>query len=88
VKASNHGTFTVTVDNASFSNINGQSSVALFQQVLFNQSSLSQGLHTVSLMNTGSGSTDYVGIDMVEFIQPLTNPMLIIVYALQGGLAN
>ncbi|OAX44144.1 hypothetical protein K503DRAFT_730129 [Rhizopogon vinicolor AM-OR11-026] len=64
-KRTNHGTFTVTVDNQSFSNINGQSNVNLFQQVLFNQSGLAQGLHTVSLMNTGSGGTNYVDIDIV-----------------------
>ncbi|OJA07835.1 hypothetical protein AZE42_06353 [Rhizopogon vesiculosus] len=74
-KRTNHGTFTVTVDSQSFSNINGESNVNLFQQVLFNQSGLTQGLHTVSLMNTGSGNTNYVDIDMVEFLHPLTTLM-------------
>ena len=64
-KRSNHGTFTVAVDNQSYSNINGDSSASLFQQVLFNQSGLAQGMHTVSLTNTGSNS-EYVDIDMVS----------------------
>ncbi|KAG2150829.1 hypothetical protein DEU56DRAFT_908470 [Suillus clintonianus] len=63
-KRGNHGTYTVTVDNSNFAGNTGQSNTALFQQVLFNQSGLSQGLHTVSLTNTATGSL-YVDIDMV-----------------------
>ncbi|KAG1771828.1 hypothetical protein EDD22DRAFT_862750, partial [Suillus occidentalis] len=63
-KRTNHGTFTVTVDGASFAGNTGLSNVNLFQQVLFNQSGLTQKLHTVSLTNTATGSL-YVDIDMV-----------------------
>lgn len=63
-KRSNHGTYTVTVDGANFAGNTGQSNANLFQQVLFNQSGLTQKLHTVSIMNTATGSL-YVDIDMV-----------------------
>ncbi|EGO00228.1 hypothetical protein SERLA73DRAFT_53333 [Serpula lacrymans var. lacrymans S7.3] len=64
-KRPNHGTYTVTVDGASYANIDGYSAVNLFQQVLFNKSELTQGMHTVTLTNTGTGSL-YVGIDLVR----------------------
>ncbi|KAG2339767.1 hypothetical protein BDR05DRAFT_891250 [Suillus weaverae] len=63
-KRSNHGTYTVAVDGANFAGNTGQSNANLFQQVLFNQSGLTQKLHTVSIMNTATGSL-YVDIDMV-----------------------
>ncbi|KAG2361344.1 hypothetical protein BDR07DRAFT_1409936 [Suillus spraguei] len=68
-KRGNHGTYTVTVDGANFAGNTGQSNTNLFQQVLFNQSRLTQGLHTVSLTNTGvTGSGNpYVDIDMVTW---------------------
>lgn len=65
-KRSNHGIYTVTVDGASFAGNTGQSNANLFQQVLFNQSGLTQKLHTVSLTNTATGSL-YVDIDMVAW---------------------
>ncbi|KAG2079074.1 hypothetical protein BDR04DRAFT_997386 [Suillus decipiens] len=65
-KRTNHGTYTVTVDGANFAGNTGQSNVNLFQQVLFNQSGLTQGLHNVSIENTATGSL-YVDIDMVTW---------------------
>lgn len=65
-KRTNHGTYTVTVDGANFAGNAGQSNVNLFQQVLFNQSGLTQGLHNVSIENTATGSL-YVDIDMVTW---------------------
>ncbi|KAG1742918.1 hypothetical protein EDB19DRAFT_1907403 [Suillus lakei] len=67
-KRTNHGTYTVTVDNANFAGNTGQSNTNLFQQVLFNQSGLTQGLHTVSITNTATTSANpYVDIDMVAW---------------------
>ncbi|EGO00224.1 hypothetical protein SERLA73DRAFT_52082 [Serpula lacrymans var. lacrymans S7.3] len=63
-KRTNHGTYTVTVDGASYANIDGYSAVNLFQQVLFNKSELTQGMHTIGLTNTGTGSL-YVDIDLI-----------------------
>ncbi|KAG2032465.1 hypothetical protein BDR03DRAFT_873930 [Suillus americanus] len=65
-KRGNHGTYTVTVDGANFAGNSGQSNANLFQQVLFNQSGLTQGLHTVSITNTATGNL-YVDIDMVTW---------------------
>lgn len=65
-KRTNHGTYTVTVDGASFAGNTGLSNTNLFQQVLFNQSGLTQKLHTVSLTNTATQSL-YVDIDMVAW---------------------
>jgi len=60
----NHGSYTVQVDSATYSGFNGAGN-NLFQQSLFNMSSLSQGAHSVKLTNTASGSL-YVDIDMVS----------------------
>ncbi|KIK36739.1 hypothetical protein CY34DRAFT_811028 [Suillus luteus UH-Slu-Lm8-n1] len=65
-KRTNHVTYTVTVDGASFAGDTGQSSTHLFQQVLFNMSGLTQKLHTVSFTNTATESL-YVDIDMVAW---------------------
>lgn len=62
----NHGSYTVEVDSATYSNLNGAGN-NLFQQSLFNISSLSQGTHSVKLTNIPSGTTlIYVDIDMVS----------------------
>ncbi|KAH7927505.1 hypothetical protein BV22DRAFT_1127314 [Leucogyrophana mollusca] len=61
-KRSNHGSYTVDVDGGTF-NDNGDSSNAIFQTSLFNQS-LSQGEHTVTLTNTGQNNL-YVDIDLI-----------------------
>ncbi|KAH7888794.1 hypothetical protein F5I97DRAFT_1935252 [Phlebopus sp. FC_14] len=63
-KRSNHGSYTVQVDDATFANNNGDSPNNLFQQSLFNLSGLSQQLHTVSITNTASGGL-YVDIDLI-----------------------
>jgi hypothetical protein len=75
-KRSNHGTYTVTVDGASFAGNTGQSNVNLFQQVLFNQSGLTQGLHTVSITNTATGNL-YVDIDMVTWMTEFNGSQLV-----------
>ncbi|KAG1861612.1 hypothetical protein DFJ58DRAFT_872394 [Suillus subalutaceus] len=77
-KRSNHGTYTVTVDGANYAANNGESNNALFQQVLFNQSGLTQGLHTVSLTNTATGTaTPYVDIDMVTWQTEFSGTQLV-----------
>ena len=60
----NHGTYSVQVDSATFSNLNGAAN-NLFQQSIFNMSTLSQGMHSLKLTNTGSEG-QYVDIDMVS----------------------
>ncbi|KAG1773462.1 hypothetical protein EDD22DRAFT_857776 [Suillus occidentalis] len=65
-KRTNQVTYTVTVDGASFAGNTGQSSTKLFQQVLFNQSGLTQKLHTVSFTNTATEGL-YIDIDMVAW---------------------
>ncbi|KAG1866692.1 hypothetical protein F4604DRAFT_2023231 [Suillus subluteus] len=78
-KRGNHGTYTVSVDGANYAGNNGQSNNALFQQVLFNQSGLTQGLHTVSLMNTAAANTTtpYVDIDMVTWQTEFSGTQLV-----------
>ncbi|KAG1735097.1 uncharacterized protein EDB91DRAFT_1056403 [Suillus paluster] len=65
-KRSNHGNYTVTFDNAN-SEYNGSATPDEFQQVLFTQSGLTQGLHTVSLTNTGPAAGSWFDIDMVAW---------------------
>ncbi|KAG9316491.1 hypothetical protein JVU11DRAFT_2532 [Chiua virens] len=60
----NHGTYTIQLDSASYPNLNGGGADA-FQQSLFN-TSISQGSHTLKLINTGSGNTSDVDIDLVS----------------------
>ncbi|EIW83004.1 hypothetical protein CONPUDRAFT_121279 [Coniophora puteana RWD-64-598 SS2] len=64
-KRPNHGTYSIEVDGKTFSNIEGNSANSLFQQALFNGTGLSQGMHNVSLTNTGSGTNTFVDIDLV-----------------------
>ncbi|KAG6378052.1 hypothetical protein JVT61DRAFT_13733 [Boletus reticuloceps] len=59
----NHGTYTIQVDSNNFPNFNGSGN-NLFQQTLFS-TNVSQGMHTVRLMNTGGTSGFYVDIDMI-----------------------
>ncbi|EGO00238.1 hypothetical protein SERLA73DRAFT_180711 [Serpula lacrymans var. lacrymans S7.3] len=63
-KRSNHGTYTVTVDGATYPHNDGNSAVNLFQQTLFNISGLTQGMHSLTITNTGTGS-QYVDIDLI-----------------------
>ena len=60
----NHGSYTVQVDGATYTGFNGAGN-NLFQQSLFNVSSLSQETHSIKLTNTASGGL-YVDIDMVS----------------------
>ena len=60
-----HGSYTVQVDSATYSNLNSTGDYPVFQQVLFNASTLSQGMHSLVLTNTASGGL-YVIIDMVS----------------------
>lgn len=64
-KRSNHGTYSVEVDGASYPNNNGNSANSQFMVSLFNTSGLTQGSHTVSLTNTGTNG-QYVDIDLVS----------------------
>ncbi|KAF8135573.1 hypothetical protein EV363DRAFT_1320954 [Boletus edulis] len=59
----NHGTYTIQVDSNNHPNFNGSGN-NLFQQTLFS-ANVNQGMHTVSLMNTGGTSGFYVDIDMI-----------------------
>lgn len=71
-KRTNHGTYSVQIDGATFSDLNGNAN-DLFQQSLFNTSTLSQEMHTVKLTNTATSTTDpYVDIDMVSHFSPRT----------------
>ncbi|KAG6331383.1 hypothetical protein ID866_7706 [Astraeus odoratus] len=64
-RRTNHGTYTVQVDSATYSNNNGYSATNEFMVSLFNVSGLTQGSHTVSLTNTGTGDLPYVDIDLI-----------------------
>ncbi|KAG2132465.1 uncharacterized protein EDB93DRAFT_1176770 [Suillus bovinus] len=75
-KRTNHGTYTVAVDGANFAGNTGLSNVNLFQQVLFNQSGLTQELHTVSITNTATGNL-YVDIDMVTWQTEFSGTQLV-----------
>ncbi|KAG0703239.1 hypothetical protein DFH29DRAFT_917805 [Suillus ampliporus] len=75
-KRSNHGNYTVTLDNAS-SVYNGEANPDEFQQVLFTQSGLTQGPHTVSLTNTGPTAGSWFDIDMVAWQTEFTGTQLV-----------
>ncbi|KIJ67686.1 hypothetical protein HYDPIDRAFT_25166 [Hydnomerulius pinastri MD-312] len=70
-KRPNHGSYTVEVDGNSFAGSNGEGN-NLFQQSLFNTSGLTQGMHTVILTNTATGSL-YVDIDMIVWQSEVGN---------------
>ncbi|KAI9572036.1 hypothetical protein HD554DRAFT_2066467 [Boletus coccyginus] len=67
----NHGSYTVQVDSATYSGFNGAGD-NLFQQSLFNTSSLSQAAHSVKLTNTATGGL-YVDIDMIVWQSQVGN---------------
>ncbi|KAG6378046.1 hypothetical protein JVT61DRAFT_13726 [Boletus reticuloceps] len=67
----NHGSYTVQVDSATYSNLDGAGN-NLFQQSLFNISSLNQEMHTVRLTNTASGGL-YVDVDMIVWQSQVGN---------------
>ncbi|KAF9233527.1 hypothetical protein BU15DRAFT_80018 [Melanogaster broomeanus] len=73
-KRENHGTYTIELDSASYPNNNGYSANSLFQQSLFNMSGLTQGMHTMNLINTATSSTNmYVGIDLIVWQSEVGN---------------
>ncbi|KAN0091020.1 hypothetical protein V8E55_004586 [Tylopilus felleus] len=67
----NHGSYTVQVDGSTYSGFNGAGN-NLFQQSLFNVSTLNQGMHSVKLTNTASNSL-YVDIDMIVWQSEVGN---------------
>ncbi|KAL4079231.1 hypothetical protein J3A83DRAFT_4086283 [Scleroderma citrinum] len=71
-KRNSHGTYTVQVDNASYTDNNGYSANNQFQIPIFNSSGLTQGSHTVSLINTGSNG-QYVGVDLIVWQSEVGN---------------
>ncbi|EIW85596.1 hypothetical protein CONPUDRAFT_49001 [Coniophora puteana RWD-64-598 SS2] len=63
-KRVNHGTYTVQVDDSTYSNLSGYSGTEVFQQLLFNQSGLMQGTHKLSITNTDT-TGHYVDLDLI-----------------------
>ncbi|KAI6108340.1 hypothetical protein F5141DRAFT_1122565 [Pisolithus sp. B1] len=63
-KRGNHNTYTVQLDDVTYGPYTGYSAAAEFMQVLFNYTTLSQGLHNLTLTNTGT-SSEYVDIDLI-----------------------
>ena len=82
----NHGSYTVQVDSATYPNLNSAGN-NLFQQVLFNTSTLSQGTHSLKLTNTASGSL-YVDIDMVSHSFPLFECSTYVTYSDRVAVAS
>ncbi|KAF8452846.1 hypothetical protein L210DRAFT_3639295 [Boletus edulis BED1] len=66
-----HGSYTVQVDSATYPGLNGSGNY-LFEQSIFNISSLSQEMHTVRLTNTASGGL-YVVVDMIVWQSQVGN---------------
>ncbi|KAI6099324.1 hypothetical protein EDD16DRAFT_1659336 [Pisolithus croceorrhizus] len=63
-KRGNHNTFTVQLDDVTYGPYTGYSAASEFMQVLFNYTTLLQGLHNLTLTNTGTNS-EYVDIDLI-----------------------
>ncbi|KAI6135335.1 hypothetical protein EV401DRAFT_524907 [Pisolithus croceorrhizus] len=61
----NHGTFVVQIDDETYGPYDGYSAVDQFLVPIFNISGLNQGAHQLTLTNTGSGTTLYVGADLI-----------------------
>ncbi|KAG6380442.1 hypothetical protein JVT61DRAFT_8581 [Boletus reticuloceps] len=66
-----HGSYTVQVDSATYPGLNGSGNY-VFEQSIFNISSLSQEMHTVRLTNTASGGL-YVVVDMIVWQSQVGN---------------
>ncbi|KAI5985099.1 hypothetical protein EDD15DRAFT_2374597 [Pisolithus albus] len=64
-RRNNHGSFVVQIDNVSYGPYDGYSAVEQFRVPIFNVSGLNQGTHQLTLTNTGSGTTIYVGADVI-----------------------
>ncbi|KAI5988701.1 hypothetical protein EDD15DRAFT_2371026 [Pisolithus albus] len=63
-KRGNHNTYTVQLDDNTYGPYTGYSAAAEFMQVLFNYTTLSQGMHNLTLTNTGTNA-EYVDIDLI-----------------------
>ncbi|KAI6033401.1 hypothetical protein EDC04DRAFT_2571707 [Pisolithus marmoratus] len=63
-KRNNHNTYTVQLDGATYGPYNGYYPTQEFLQVLFNRSGLTQGMHSLTLTNTGTNGT-YADIDLI-----------------------
>ena len=85
-KRPNHGIYTVQVDSAIYSNLNSSGNY-LFQQVLFNTSTLSQGMHSLKLTNTGTGGV-YAVVDMVSHTLLLLKCSTYVTYSDRVGIAS
>ncbi|EIW74813.1 hypothetical protein CONPUDRAFT_169763 [Coniophora puteana RWD-64-598 SS2] len=67
-KRVNHGTFTVEIDGTGATTVNGYSPMSQWQQLLYSNSGLSQGQHTIVITNTGNVSTgSWLDFDMIKF---------------------
>ncbi|KAI5990835.1 hypothetical protein F5J12DRAFT_897632 [Pisolithus orientalis] len=66
-KRSNYNTYTVQLDSATYGPYDGYYPTQEFLQVLFNQTGLTQGMHNLTLTNTGTNGT-YVDIDLVGIL--------------------
>lgn len=62
----NHATYYyVQLDDVTWGPYNGVSTTQAFMQPIFNDSGLTQKMHTLTLMNHGSGGNNYVDIDLI-----------------------
>ncbi|KAG6330082.1 hypothetical protein ID866_9007 [Astraeus odoratus] len=65
-KRSSHGPFTVQVDDTTYSNNNGYSTDNQIMVPIFSSGTLSQGTHTVALINTATTASQlYLDVDLV-----------------------
>ncbi|KAI6003313.1 hypothetical protein F5J12DRAFT_722726 [Pisolithus orientalis] len=64
-RRNNHGTFVVQVDDNTYGPYDGYSVEEQFMVPIFNITDLNQGTHKLTLTNTGSGTTLYVGADLI-----------------------
>ncbi|KAI5988703.1 hypothetical protein EDD15DRAFT_2520205 [Pisolithus albus] len=55
----------VQLDDVTWGPYNGVSTTQAFMQPIFNDSGLTQKMHTLTLMNHGSGGNNYVDIDLI-----------------------
>ncbi|EIW80356.1 hypothetical protein CONPUDRAFT_56946 [Coniophora puteana RWD-64-598 SS2] len=62
----NHGEYSVSVDGQT-NTADGYSSTNAFQKALFTQSGLQQGMHSITITNTGSGNKTDFDVDFVTW---------------------
>ncbi|KAF9071661.1 hypothetical protein BDP27DRAFT_1218709 [Rhodocollybia butyracea] len=65
-KRQNHGPYQVTLDGQTFPVSSGQSNDPIFQTLLFSNTGLPQGEHTVMLQNQGT-SAQFVDLDFITW---------------------